>query len=112
LTPGPGRGIIEKMKKAAALALVIVFAACLVHFYYAEDHCPVHCPARKGGFGHVHPHHGGAVCLCFCYTLMSPESCDLPALSGQLVLLAVPAFDHVLGGAATDITPPPRSLLV
>jgi hypothetical protein len=100
------------MKKAVALALAVVFAACLVHFYYAEDHCPVHCPARAGGFGHVHPHHGGAVCLCFCTSLMSPETCDLPTLSGYLVLLALPAADHLLGRVAADIAPPPRSLLV
>jgi hypothetical protein len=100
------------MKKAMALGLAVVFAACLIHFYYAEDHCPVHCPARGGGFGHVHPHHGGAVCLCFCTTLVPPEACDLPTLSGLLALIAPPVPDHVIGRPVADITPPPRSLLV
>jgi hypothetical protein len=100
------------MNRAVALVLVIVFAACLVHFYFAEDHCPVHCPAKRGGFGHVHAHHGGAVCLCFCTTLMAPETCDLPAMSGLLAPLAPLVPGHVLGRPAADITPPPRSLLV
>jgi hypothetical protein len=101
------------MKKAAILALVVVFAACLIHFYYAEDHCPVHCPARGGRFGHVHPHHAGAsVCLCFWGSLMGPETNVVPANVALVFVLARADAGRVTGMMATDITPPPRSSLV
>jgi hypothetical protein len=101
------------MKKGAALALAVVFAACLIHFYFGEDHCPVHCPARGGGFGHVHPHHAGATgCQCFLASLSGPETCDLPATGELLTVLARPAAERLLGRPAAAITPPPRSLLV
>lgn len=101
------------MKKVAVLALAVIFAACLIHFYYAEDHCPVHCPTKSGGFGHVHPHHAGtAVCLCFWASLSGPETIDLPVMGGTASLLQGPSADHVLGRPATDITRPPRSFLV
>ena len=91
-----------------------MFAACLFHFYYAEDHCPVHCPSRGGGFGHVHPHHAGAaVCLCFWSSLGGPEAVDTLAAGAFLSVLAVPpAAGRVLPMTAADITPPPRSFLV
>jgi hypothetical protein len=63
------------MKKAAVLAFAAAFAVCMVHFYYAEDHCPVHCPTKGGRFGHVHDHHAGAsTCLCFWSALSGPEA--------------------------------------
>ncbi|MGZ8841755.1 MAG: hypothetical protein ACXW2M_09330 [Candidatus Aminicenantales bacterium] len=102
------------MKRVAVLAFVVMFAACLFHFYYAEDHCPVHCPSRSGGFGHVHPHHAGAaVCLCFWSSLSGPEALDTLS-TGALasVLVALPATGRVLAMMAADITPPPRSFLV
>ncbi len=98
------------MKKAAVLAFAVVFAVGLFHFYYAEDHCPVHCPAQGGRMGHVHPHHSGAlVCLCFLAALSGPESVDLPAAVAFLAVLERPAPDRVLGMTAAEITPPPRS---
>jgi hypothetical protein len=100
------------MKKGAVLLLVLVFAACLFHFYYAEDHCPVHCPTRAGGFSHVHPHHGGAVCLCFWASLSGPEACDLAANMDAMAILSGPGEANVVGRPAGDVTPPPRSLLV
>lgn len=100
------------MKKGLALLFAASFLLCLFHFYFAEDHCPVHCPSGPGGFGHVHPHHGGAVCLCFLSTLMGPVACDLPVLGGSLVLLDRPAAERLLARPTTDITPPPRALLV
>ena len=100
------------MKKAAVLAFAVVFAVGLFHFYYAEDHCPVHCPAQGGRMGHVHAHHPGTlVCLCFLSTLSGPESADLPAAVAFLAVLDRPAPDRVLGMTAADITPPPRSSL-
>jgi hypothetical protein len=101
------------MKKGAVLAFVIVFAACLFHFYYAEDHCPVHCSSRGGGFGHVHPRHpGAAVCLCFWSSLLGPETSDfLP--SGHLTTLVGRSTEGcVLAMVVTDITPPPRSSFI
>jgi hypothetical protein len=101
------------MKKVAVLALVALFAASMFHFYYAEDHCPVHCPSRGGQIGHVHPHHpGGSVCLCFWTSLMGPEASAAPPLAALLTFIAPSAEVHVLGRTAADITPPPRSFSV
>ena len=101
------------MKKAAVLAFAVLFTVCLFHFYYAEDHCPVHCPSRGGGFGHVHPHHAEAgICLCFWSSLMGPETDSFAAAVAFLTAVAPPADGCPLGTPAADITPPPRSLLV
>lgn len=101
------------MKRAAVLALAVVFAVCLFHFYYAEDHCPVHCPARSGRLGHVHPHHAGsAVCLCFWSSLSGPEAVDTPASVAFVSAVARPDAGRVMTLMATDITPPPKSCLV
>jgi hypothetical protein len=100
------------MKKAAVLGFAVLFAVCLFHFYYAEDHCPVHCPSRAGGLGHVHPHHAAsAVCLCFWSSLAGPETSDLPTADAFLAVLALPATGHTLGLMATDLTPPPKPSL-
>jgi len=100
------------MKKGLVLFFAASFLVCLFHFYFAEDHCPVHCPARAGSLGHVHAHHGGTVCLCFWSSLIGPEACALPALSGSLAVMDRPAAERLLVRPATDITPPPRSFLV
>lgn len=100
------------MKKGLVLLFAGSFLFCLFHFYFAEDHCPVHCPAQQGGFGHVHPHHGETVCLCFMSSLLGPETCELPVLSGSLTVLDHPAADRVLVRPAAEVTPPPRSCLV
>jgi hypothetical protein len=101
------------MKRVGVLVLAFLFLACMVHFYYAEDHCPVHCPTRGGHVGHVHGHHAGAsVCLCFWASLFSPEP---DAFAEPLVLeaLAAPENESVapaLFGA--DIAHPPKVLPV
>jgi hypothetical protein len=101
------------MKKATVLAFIVIFVACMFHFFYAEDHCPVHCPSRGGQFGHVHHHHPAAcVCLCFWSSLMGPEASDFAATSVFLSLLVRPADGRPVGMLAADITPPPRSSLV
>ncbi len=100
------------MKKGLVLFFAASFLVCLFHFYFAEDHCPVHCPAKTGGFGHVHPHHGGAGCLCFLSSLMEPEACDLPVASGSLAVVDRPTAERLLVRPATAITPPPRSFLI
>jgi hypothetical protein len=101
------------MKRIAALGLAVVFAVCMIHFFYAEDHCPVHCPIRAGRFGHVHPHHPGAlVCLCFWASLIGPET-DAPTVPVSLLaVLAHPAGGHLLCALTADITPPPRPSFV
>ena len=101
------------MKKGAVLAFAILFAACMFHFYYEEDHCPVHCPSRGGQVGHVHPHHGGSsACLCFWTSLASPESSDFSPVGALLAIIDCPAVRCVLDRMAQDITPPPRHSLV
>jgi hypothetical protein len=101
------------MKKAATLVFVIMFAACLFHFYYAEDHCPIHCLSRGARLGHVQPHHAGpSVCLCFWTSLLGPEVNDFVATSAFLADLALPSGGRLSGMLAADITPPPRSFLV
>lgn len=101
------------MKQAAVLAFIALLAVTMFHFYYAEDHCPVHCPSRGGQLGHVHPHHPGAsVCLCFWSSLMGPETSEAPLVDAFLAFLPPDAADHVLGMAATDLTPPPRPSFV
>ena len=101
------------MKKAAVLAFVIIFAVCLFHFYYAEDHCPIHCPSRGGGVGNAHARHpGAAVCLCFWSSLFGPETSDFSPSGAMMALLDRPVAGTVLAMMAVDITPPPRSLVV
>jgi hypothetical protein len=101
------------MKKAAVLGFAVLFSICLFHFYYAEDHCPVHCPSRGGQLGHVHPHHADAgICLCFWSSLAGPESGDVLPAAAVLAVLAPPAAGRVLGMTADDLTPPPKSSLV
>lgn len=101
------------MKRAAVLGLAVLFLACMVHFYYAEDHCPVHCPTRGGHLGHVHDHHAGAsICLCFWASLFSPEP---DVLSGPFDFEVLAAIENeavvpVLFGA--DIAHPPKVLPV
>jgi len=101
------------MKRAAVLAFTLVFAACLFHFYFAEDHCPVHCPSKGGQFGHVHPHHAGdSVCLCFWASLAVPEAGDLAPAGALVAVLGRTAAGSVLGRMANDITPPPKPSFV
>jgi hypothetical protein len=101
------------MKRIAVVGLAVVFAVCMIHFYYAEDHCPVHCPARGGHFGHVHDHHTGAsACLCFWASLFNPEPDEFAGSLG-FEGLAAPgneAAAPALFGA--DIAHPPKVLPV
>lgn len=101
------------MKKAAVIAFVVIFAACMFHYFYAEDHCPVHCPSKGGGFGHVHHHHSGAsTCLCFWSSLFSPEPADLVGATDFRIMTA-PADDMGLRSPlGADIAHPPKSSLV
>jgi hypothetical protein len=100
------------MKKAAVLALASCFIFGLFHFFYAEDHCPVHCPSPGGRVGHVHPHHAGAaVCTCFWSALAGPESADPPPTHLAFAVLGLSTPARVLGMTAADITPPPRAVL-
>lgn len=101
------------MRKAAVLAFTVVFAVCMFHFFYAEDHCPVHCPSKGGQLGHVHHHHPGAsVCLCFWSSLFAPETGGFSAGSGFLMVMALPADGCPVGTLAADIAHPPKSSLV
>jgi hypothetical protein len=100
------------MKKAAVLAFALVFAACMFHFFYAEDHCPVHCPSQGGRFGHVHPHHAAqSICLCFWTSLVGPETDDFAGANDFMMALARPADSHLLVTLGADITHPPKSSL-
>lgn len=100
------------MKKAVALVFVACFMATLLHFYFAEDHCPVHCPSHGGRMGHVHLHHPGAsVCLCFWSALAGPESGDLVPVDLPQAVLESPDTELVLAMSVEEITPPPRPVL-
>jgi hypothetical protein len=100
------------MKKTVALVFVACFLATLAHFYFAEDHCPVHCPTRGGRLGHVHHHHPGAgVCLCFWSALAGPESGDLVPVELPQAVLERQAAELVLAASVEEITPPPRPFL-
>ena len=101
------------MKKAAVLAFAIVFAVCMFHYFYAEDHCPVHCPSQSGRVGHVHPHHAAAsTCLCFWNSFFSPETGDFAGTTDFQILMA-PADDvRPCCVLSADIAHPPKSCLV
>jgi hypothetical protein len=100
------------MRKAAVAVFIAVFAVCMFHFYYAEDHCPVHCPSKGGQLGHVHHHHAGAsVCLCFLSSLFSPETDDVVMAGDFLAAVALPADGCVLAMLSADIAHPPKSSL-
>jgi hypothetical protein len=99
------------MRKAVVVAFIVVFAVCMVHFYYAEDHCPVHCPTRGGHLGHVHAHHACASsCLCFWSGLFGPETGEFGGSIGFEGLAA--AANESVGASlfAVDIAHPPKVL--
>jgi len=101
------------MKRAAVVAFIIVFAACMLHYFFTEDHCPVHCPLKGGRMGHVHPHHGDAsTCLCFWSSLFSPESAEF-GRALDFAFLAAPESPAVgLDPLGADIAHPPKSFIV
>jgi hypothetical protein len=101
------------MKKAVVIAFIVVFVGCMAHYYFAEDHCPVHCPTRGGRLGHLHHRHGDAsVCLCFWSALFGPETGEFSwAMDSELVK----APDNAVmtrGPMGEDIAHPPKVLLV
>jgi hypothetical protein len=101
------------MKRAAIIAFVIFFAVGMFHYFYAEDHCPVHCPSRGGGFGHVHQHLGGAAtCLCFWISLFGPETGDWVGATDYRVMTAPADVARLRGPLGADIAHPPKSSLV
>jgi hypothetical protein len=101
------------MKKAAVLAFAVVFALCMFHYYFAADHCPVHCTSRAAGLGRVHAHHpSGETCLCFWVSMVGPEPVDLDTASGFAAVMAAPCEGRPLGRLAADIAHPPKSFLL
>ena len=100
------------MKKATAVAFVIVFAVCMFHYFYAEDHCPIHCPAQGGKFGHVHHHHRDAsTCLCYWSSLLGPETDDFARAMDFETLTVLPASGRPCASLGADIAHPPKSSL-
>lgn len=100
------------MKKALLVAFVIVFAACMFHYFYAEDHCPVHCPSPGGQLGHVHNHHGNAsTCLCFWSSLFGPEADDWAGAADYRVMSAPAEATRLRAPLGADIAHPPKSFL-
>jgi hypothetical protein len=100
------------MKKAAVIVFVILFAVGMLHYFYAEDHCPVHCPSRGGGFGHVHQHHGGAsTCLCLWSSLFGPETDNLARAMDFRIMRAPAEAPRLRGPQGADIAHPPKSSL-
>ncbi len=101
------------MKRAAVLAFAAAFIVCMVHYYFAEDHCPVHCPARGGRIGHVHAHHADASsCLCFWSSLFGPEAAEFAEASTVAVWTTAPNETATPAPLGADIAHPPKSLAV
>jgi hypothetical protein len=100
------------MKKAAVVAFALFFAVGMFHFFYAEDHCPVHCPSRAGQLGHVHQHHGGAsTCLCFWSSLFGPETDDFARAMDFRIIGAPAGSTRLRAPLGADIAHPPKSSL-
>ncbi len=101
------------MKKAVLIAFIVIFTAGMFHYFYAEDHCQVHCPSRGGGFGHVHQHHGGAsTCLCYWSSLFGPETDDWVGASDFRIQPAPVGESRLRASLGADIAHPPKSFLV
>ena len=101
------------MKRAAVVAFIIVFAACMLHYFFAEDHCPVHCQLKGGRMGHVHPHHGDASsCLCFWISLFSPEPEEFARVLDVAFLPTSENLAVSLNPFGADIAHPPKSFTV
>jgi hypothetical protein len=101
------------MKRAAVAAFVVIFALVMVHYFFAEDHCPVHCPTKGGRLGHVHQHHAGAAtCLCFWSALMGPESDEFVVAADLTIMAPAAASVRVRGSLGVDIAHPPKNLPV
>jgi hypothetical protein len=101
------------MKKTVVVAFVAIFAACMFHYFYAEDHCPVHCPSAGGGFGHVHHHHGNAsTCLCFWSSLLGPEADDWVGATDFRIMRDPAGEIRLRASLGADIAHPPKSSLV
>jgi hypothetical protein len=101
------------MKKAAAVAFAVAFVVCMVHFYYAEDHCPVHCPAKGGRVGHTHAHHADAsICLCFWSSLFGPEPDEFAEARAVAALTAAGNESAPPAPLGADIAHPPKILPV
>jgi len=101
------------MKRAAVAAFVVVFALVMAHYFFAEDHCPVHCPTKGGRMGHVHQHHAGAtICLCFWGALMGPEPDPFIAADDIVAGAAPETRISVSGPLGSDIAHPPKRLPV
>lgn len=100
------------MKKAAVIAFAIFFAVGMFHYFYAEDHCPVHCPSRGGQLGHVHHHHGStSTCLCFWSSLFGPEMDDFARAMDFRTLIAFSDEGCLCAPYGADIAHPPKSSL-
>jgi hypothetical protein len=100
------------MRKAAVLAFAAAFAICMIHFFYAEDHCPVHCPTRGGRVGHVHEHHAGATtCLCFWSALSGPEAYEFSMANPVAALTAAVNEIAPPSPLGADIAHPPKTLV-
>ncbi|OGD27059.1 MAG: hypothetical protein A2V57_04065 [Candidatus Aminicenantes bacterium RBG_19FT_COMBO_65_30] len=98
------------MKKTAVLAFAVVFAVCMFHYFYAEDHCPVHCPSKGGQLGHVHHHHAAAsTCLCFWSSLLGPEADEFAGATDFQLMTEQAGAIRPRGPLAADIAHPPKS---
>lgn len=100
------------MKKAAVLTVAVLFAIGMVHYFYAEDHCPVHCPSKAGDLGHVHHHGGASSCLCFWSSLFGPETGDMIWAFDFEILTVLQASGRPRAPLGADIAHPPKSSLV
>ncbi|MHB8093999.1 MAG: hypothetical protein ACYDH0_03575 [Candidatus Aminicenantales bacterium] len=98
------------MKRIAALAVAVVFFACMMHFFYAEDHCLVHHPAPSGQPGHVPAAHPGAsTCLCFMGSILVTEPAEFIQTQAFVFMTAPDGIVRPPDPVDTDIPHPPRA---
>jgi len=98
------------MKRIAALAVAVVFFACLMHFFYAEDHCLIHHPSPSKQPGHVAGSHPGAsTCLCFMGSILVAETAEFVRTQDFDFMAAPDVIVQPSDPAAADIPHPPRA---
>jgi len=110
LTAADGWGTLFGMKRIAVLAVAIVFFACLMHFFYAEDHCLAHHPSPNGQSGRAPAAHPGAsTCLCFMSSIIVTETAEFVRTQGFVFTTAPEGIVRPPDPVDTDIPHPPRA---
>ena len=98
------------MKRVAALAVALIFFACLMHFFYAEDHCLAHHHLPGGQPEHAPAAHPDAsTCLCFMNSILAAKTAEIVRAQGFVFMTAPDGIVRPPDPAEADITHPPRA---